>query len=144
MQTMMQLKNDFAAKGFDIHPRVDEKNERQFIINFSSEAEANRALSIKADLGYELSTYTGRKHGPRPTPSNPQQYKVLHHARIRKGKSMKSQVMGFVNKGDIFWVNQIKGKRARLVERSAQGDINKGWVSLRNNAGYQLMAPFHE
>lgn len=146
-QAMIEIRQHFQTKGFDVHPRVSEKAANKFIVRFNNEAEANRALSIQEEIGYDLSTYTEytRKKGPRPTPSNPQQYMVLHHARMRSGKSMKSQVLGFVNKGEIYWVNQIKGKRARLIERgTSQGDRNLGWVSLRNNAGYQLMAPFHE
>jgi len=127
---------------FDAHPRVSERFPNKFIVAFPNAAEAMRALSMKDQLGYDLAEYTeARKKGPRPTPSNPQQYKVLHHARMRSGKSMKSQVKGFVEKGEVYWVNQIKGKRARLIKRTKAGDEKLGWVSLRNNAGYQLMAP---
>jgi len=146
-EAMLAIRQTFSTAGFDAHPRpsISERVSAKFIVRFQSEAEANRALSLKEELGYDLSDYTeSRKKGPRPTPSNPQQYMVLHHARMRSGKSMKSQVLGFVEKGEVFWVNQIKGKRARLIKRTQEGDKNLGWVSLRNNAGYQLMAPFHE
>jgi hypothetical protein len=144
-EAILSIRQTFKQAGFDAHPRPSDRFNNKFIVKFRSYDEANRALSMKDALGYDLSDYTEtRKKGPRPTPSNPQQYMVLHHARMRSGKSMKSQVLGFVEKGDIFWVNQIKGKRARLIERTKEGDKNLGWVSLRNNAGYQLMAPFHE
>jgi len=146
-EAMLAIRTTFSSAGFDAHPRPSERATNKFIIRFPTEAEAERALLMKAEIGYDLSNYTefSRKKGPRPTPSNPQQYMVLHHAQVRKGKSMKSQVLGFVEKGEVYWVNQIKGKRARLVERcEGEEDRNMGWVSLRNNAGYQLMAPFHE
>jgi len=143
-ETMLSIRQTFMRADFDAHPRVSERFPNKFIVAFPNAAEAMRALSMKDQLGYDLAEYTeARKkvRGPRPTPSNPQQYKVLHHARMRSGKSMKSQVKGFVEKGEVYWVNQIKGKRARLIKRTKAGDEKLGWVSLRNNAGYQLMAP---
>lgn len=144
---MVELKKHFAANGFMVNVRSDDsipKDDTKFIVVFENTHEANRALSMRDEIGYELAPYTEapKKKGPRPTPSKPLRYKVLHHARMRSGKSMKSEVMGFVRKGEVYWVNQIKGKRARLIERTEEGDVNLGWVSLRNNAGYQLMAPF--
>jgi len=141
IQAIRSIQQDLANVGLEAHPRPSEKAANKFIVRFMSESEAQRALKIKDQLGYDLSDYTefSRKKGPRPTPSNPQKYMVLHQAQVRSGKSMKSKVLGNVKKGDVYWVNQVKGKRARLVERSESGDHNIGWVSLRNNAGFKYL-----
>jgi len=140
-EAMWDIKTKFATFGFVVHPRPSDKDSKKFFLQFINETEAQRAMLCQDQLNMDLSEYTEirKKKGPRPTPSNPQRYMVLHHARMRSGKSMRSTVVGFLKKGEIHWVNQIKGKRARIIERDDDGDRNIGWVSLRNNAGFKFL-----
>jgi len=150
---MGNLKSKFQHYGFNVEitPKDSNENTCQFVIVFTDGQSMNRALSMKSELDFnDLVVYnepTAKKKGPRPTPAKPLLYKVLNRAKMREGKSMKSTVLGHVNKGDLYWVNQIKGKRARIVKREFVNgrvdptkDKNLGWVSLRNNSGYMLMS----
>lgn len=56
---------------------------------------------------------------------------------------MKSEYCGDLCKGEVVWVNQVKGRRARVIARGPRGDTVRGWVSLRSNHGIQLLVQLY-
>jgi len=145
---MANLKEYFMQEkfGFKVEIGTVEDEKEKFVLFFTGEQEANRALSLKDMFDYDLTPFVEptKKKTQRPTPSNPLRYKVLNRSRLRGGKSMKSEWQGDVYKGEIVWVNQIKGRRARVIDRSNGTDTVRGWVSLRSNNGFQLLTQFHD
>lgn len=56
---------------------------------------------------------------------------------------MKSDYTGDLCKGEVVWVNQVKGRRARVISRGPHGDTVRGWVSLRSSHGIQLLVQLY-
>lgn len=138
--TMTKIRNYFLEKGFKVEIGTVDMDDRRFILFFREEAETNRALSMNDEFDYDLSPYSEpmKKRSKRPTPGEPLRYMVLNRSRLRAGKSLKSEWRGELYKGDIVWVNQIKGRRARIIRAKEDATV-RGWVSLRSNNGFQLL-----
>jgi len=96
---------------------------------------AEKALADAKILGYKLV----RKRRPRPSPRCPIMFKALYRLKIRSGKAFSRDVLGWVNKGDLVIVNQVKGRRARLMFIENGMISNLGWVSLHTSEGIQLL-----
>jgi hypothetical protein len=79
---------------------------------------------------------------PSPTPKSPVEYKVLSRVTVRTGKSLKSEIIGHIYKGTIVTVNQIKGRRARVIRSTINETIQIGWVSLHTSCSLQLLTQF--
>jgi len=80
------------------------------------------------EKGYEIKL----KYPRRASPDNPVEYKVLCDLQVREGKSMNGELLaGIIKEGETIQVNQIKGRRARVV--------NRGWVSLKTEHGVRLL-----
>jgi len=91
-----------------------------------------------ADAGIQALKYRKKgfkikmKYPRRASPKNPVEYKALIDLQVREGKSMNGDYRkGIIKKGETVKVNQIKGRRARV--------INRGWVSLKTEHGVQLL-----
>jgi len=143
--TMTKIRNYFLEKGFKVEIGTVDMDDRRFILFFRDDQETNRALSMNEDLDYDVAPYAEpmKKRSKRPTPAEPIRYMVLNRSRLRAGKSMKSEWRGELYKGDIVWVNQIKGRRARII-RAKDDPTVRGWVSLRSNNGFQLLTQFQD
>jgi len=142
---MAEIRSYFMEKGFKVEIGTVESDDRSYILFFRNEQDTNRALSMKDEFDYDVAPYSepAKKKTKRPTPNEPLRYMVLNRSRLRAGKSMKSEWQGDVYKGDIVWVNQIKGRRARII-RAQKDPTVRGWVSLRSNNGFQLLTQFHD
>lgn len=79
----------------------------------------------------------------RPSPKRPILYKALERLQIRDGKSFKRAEVGYLEKGRCVFVNQIKGRRVRLIKRK-DDDQNWGWVSLYSESGKALLTQVGE
>jgi len=62
-----------------------------------------------------------KRKAPSPSPKCPVEYKVLSRVTVRIGKSLKSKIVGCICKGAIVTVNQIKGRRARVIHNTING-----------------------
>lgn len=142
---MNNIRKYFLNLGFKLEIGTVETADRQFILFFRDEKETNRALSMNDEFNYDVAPYAepAKKRSKRPTPAAPIRYMTLNRSRLRAGKSLKSEWKGELYKGDVVWVNQIKGRRARIIRAKDDATV-RGWVSLRSNNGFQLLTQFQD
>jgi len=119
---------DYTVKISPIENKPD-----SFVVMFPDRIMAEKALEEANKIGYKLR----KKRRPRPSPRCPIMFKALHPLKIRSGKAFSRNVLGFVQKGDLVIVNQVKGRRARLMR--VDNMSNLGWVSLHTSEGVQLL-----
>lgn len=79
-----------------------------------------------------------------PRPKNPMPYHVLMTLKMKTGRSLQSTYIGHVTKDTVVWVNTVRGRRARIVEKTETGTKNLGWVSLRLEDGKPLLVQEQE
>jgi len=105
-----------------------------YIVSFQNCLQAKHALHLAKEIGYRLAIR------PRATPSCPATYVCMSPCTIREGKSLNGNVVGNLSKGEKVTVNQLKGRRARLIEVNAYGEVQKrGWVSVTSKVGVELL-----
>jgi len=115
-------------------PLRDKRN--TFTLVFPNYQTAEDVLKRADEIGYKLQ----KKWPPRPNPKRPLKYKSLAVLKIRTGKSLNADVVGILDKGEIVTVNQVKGRRARLIEEGTNGKaVTIGWVSIHEDGGYTLL-----
>jgi len=107
--------------------RVREKD-NSYILIFDDEEKALKANAKFKIAGYKLSKYRPR----RPSRDYHVSFKVLSPVTVRVGKSLSSRTIGELEKNNVIRVNQVKGRRARII---SQG----GWVSVHANNGKRLL-----
>jgi len=77
----------------------------------------------------------------RARPGNHIAYKALHKVTIQKGKAFSSSIVGQLVENSIVLINQIKGRRGRIVLRKPSRElVVVGWVPLFTSKGQQLLA----
>jgi len=104
-----------------------EAQENIYTIIFRDVDAANEALKFR-NRGFNIRN----KYPPRACPKNHMKYKALDDLIIRKGKSFRGNFfMGIVKRGESVWVDQVKGRRARVM--------NRGWVSRYTTDGVPLL-----
>merc|ERR550534_2752751 len=65
---------------------------------------------------------------------------TLRNAKIRSGKSVRTDGVGYLQKGSVVVINQIKGRSGRVVHPQRNGEFIKvGWVTLYTHDGQQLL-----
>merc|ERR1719245_1194670 len=79
-----------------------------------------------------------------PRPKNPMPYHVLMTLKMKTGRSLQSTYIGHVTKDTVVWVNTVRGRRARIVDKTETGTKNLGWVSLRLEDGKPLLVQEQE
>ena len=80
----------------------------------------------------------------RARPSNPLTYKTLRKVKLRSGKSGHAKVIGYLPKGSVVVINQIKGRSGRIVFQEEDGNfIKAGWVTLFTQDKQQLLKKFN-
>jgi len=129
-------KNDFSV---EIEPVLSQRD--SYIVVFANKESAEKALAKCTDIGYKLK----KKRLPRASPKYPVLFRACHDLVIRAGKSLKSEVIGLLSKGDVVFVdqvkrNQVKRNRARLALP------RNGWVSISNRGDIwfkQLVTPYN-
>jgi len=98
-----------------------------YTIIFQDVNAANEALKFR-HKGLKIR----KEYPPRPCPTNHVKYVALADLIVRRGKSFRGNLyMGVVEKGESVWVDQVKGRRARVM--------NRGWVSLYTTDGTPLL-----
>lgn len=81
----------------------------------------------------------------RPRPTRPIKYKSLDSVNVNSGRSINGKLVGELRVGDIVTVNQVKGRRARLIDYKKNGETRTiGWVSLRDIDGAPLMEQLND
>jgi len=129
------LRSQFEDFGYKviIYSLKDKKD--SYSLEFTDRKEAQRALA-DPKIGYKLV----KKRPLRPSPTCPIQFKALHALRIRTGKALTGRVVGVVKKHELVTVNQVKGRRARLMYIDKEGNKwNRGWVSVHTSEGKPLL-----
>merc|ERR1719193_1110133 len=105
-----------------------------YIVSFQNFLQAKHALQHAKEIGYRLVMR------PRATPKCPANYICVSKCKIREGKSLSGNTVGFLEKGQRVTVNQLKGRRARLIARNKNGEIVKiGWVTTKTKEGIELI-----
>jgi len=105
-----------------------------YILSFQNFLQAKHALQHAKEIGYRLVMR------PRATPKCPANYVCMSKCKIREGKSLGGNIVGFLEKGQRVTVNQLKGRRARLIARNKTGEMVKiGWVTTKTKEGIELI-----
>jgi len=105
-------------------------------VNLSKTFDSRTATGTSA----EVLSFRIRKKSPRARPDNPTKYKALRNARIRAGKSAGTDIVGYLPKGSVVLINQIKGRSGRIIAPEPDGCYLKvGWVTLYTHDRQQLL-----
>lgn len=123
----------FEEFGYTVKISHMKNKPNSYVVLFPSRKMAEKALAQANIIGYTLV----KKRRPRPSPRCPIMFKALSKLKIRSGKAFSRNVLGWVRKNDLVMVNQVKGRRARLL--SWENGANLGWVSLHTSNGIQLL-----
>jgi len=86
------------------------------------------------DVGFMIR----EEYPPHPCSGNPILFKALKSLVIRKEKSLRSPNLGILEMGETVLVNQVKGRRARLIKRM-EDTQTWGWVSLYSEDSLPLL-----
>lgn len=131
------LYQKFAERNYivDIHMNRD-----SCVVEFEDRGMALKALAEANVLGLKLS----KRRPKRPSPDRLVRFKALHELQIREGKSPNQKKKGKVKKDEIIIVNQVKGRRARIVDIQDGKPVNIGWVSLNSKEGITLLQRVEE
>jgi len=96
-----------------------------YTIAFQDSMRAKEALIKFRNEGYMIKF----KFPRRPNPRAPMKYVALESLTIRSGKAFSGDILGQLSKGQKVTVDQVKGRRARLIKPDQE--VKKwGWVSL--------------
>lgn len=81
---------------------------------------------------------------PRPSPKNPKTYKAISRVLVRAGRSLKSPQVTYLKEGSIVIVNQLKKRRARIVQPNKTGEYERvGWVSTHSGDNERMLVPWN-
>lgn len=82
------------------------------------------------DLGYKLT----RRWYNRPGPQNHVDYVNISGEKliIRTGKALSGEMVGFLEPNERITINQMKGRRVRIIHEVNGKTVVRGWVSLIN------------
>jgi len=114
----------------------------EFAVKFESIMKAQKALVIYKGMGkeeYDLRPNDLRPNWPkRPTATSACEHRVLtRELTVRAERQLTSKIVSSVYKNDIVYVNKIKGRRARLVNKAGTHEL--GWTSLFTEQGRPLL-----
>jgi len=134
-----QCDGDICSRFYEFNYTVKiaplENKPDSYIVKFPDKMMAEKALAEAPMIGYKLV----KKRRPRPSPRCPIMFKALRRLKMRSGKAFSRDVLGWINKDDLVIVNQVKGRRARLMFVENGEISNLGWVSLHTSNGDQLL-----
>jgi len=135
-QVINFLKNKFAKFGYNVDIFSASWKHGSYVVVFEDAKLAKEAHAKARAKGYKLTRYRSQ----RPSPKFLVRYQALIDLPIRTGKSTRQGKTGrYVRKDDIVTVNQVKGRRARIVSIVNGVQKNIGWVSLRTLTGESMM-----
>jgi len=88
--------------------------------------------------------FNARTTSTRARPSHPLTYKTLRKVKLRAGKSGHAKGIGYLPKGSVVVINQIKGRSGRIVFQQEDGQFVKaGWVTLFTQDKQQMLKKFN-
>jgi len=117
------IRNWFIARDPSVDvQRTDKAN--TYIIAFQNANDAWEAFIELKNNGFQV----GMMYPNRPRPKSPKKYKSLEKLIIREGKSFKKNKVGEFEKDQTLFVDQVKGRRARI--KSSENGQTLGWVSI--------------
>jgi len=129
------LKSRFARFNYTVKISPRNKKPGSYIVVFNNDKTACKARAESAAIGYNLTKY----RDPRPRPVNLVRFKTLSILTVRDGKSLKNRKLTMLKKNAIVTVNQVKGRRARIIFFQDGEPLTFGWVSLISENGTQLL-----
>jgi len=134
--SLQSIRSRFQELGIQVEVKPNEDKPNTYTLAFPNYQQAEEVLSRVDEIGYKIT----KKYPPRPSPKRPQKYKAMAELVIRAGKSLTGDVVGKLKEGLIVTVNQVKGRRARLIRESESGGVETvGWVSLHEKDGVNLL-----
>jgi len=150
----------FQTYRHELEKTSEDETSATFVVKFESIMMAQGALILAAVNGFqttpdkltdnveEQNTISGEgklKHSlvprrfVRPSPTLVCRFKVLSEKlTVRSGRLLSSQEITLKCQNDVVYVNRIKGRRARLVNRP-DGVVTMGWASLFSESGIPLL-----
>lgn len=131
------IRSRFARENFDVEVHPMENKPILYSVVFPNRTKANEACALSNVIGYKLL----KKRPPRPSPRYSVKFKSVKSLWIRSGKALSGRIVGSLEKDRVVSVNQIKGRRARVVEEKENGEVVTcgGWVSLHTVQGRPLL-----
>lgn len=140
-QQMYRIRKQLSQISTDVYVRPTRKNPYIYTVIFPNSTLANKALSRSDEMEFKLI----KSWLHRPRPKRPIKYKSLYTLNINAGRSIHGKLVGELREGDIVTVNQVKGRRARLIEDKEYGETRTiGWVSLRDIDGAPLIVQLND
>jgi len=134
--SLQSIRSRFQQLEIQVEVVRDENKPNTFTLVFPNYQHADEVLSRANEIGYRIT----KKYPPRPNPKRPLKYMSMAELEIRTGKSLNGDIVGKLKKGVIVTVNQVKGRRARLIRELKNGGVKTiGWVSLHEQDGINLL-----
>jgi len=134
--SLESIRSRFHDLKIQVEVEPNESKPNTYTLVFPNYQQAEMVLSRADEIGYKIT----KKYPPRPNPKRPLKYKSMAELQIRAGKSLSGDIVGKLKEGVIVTVNQVKGRRARLIQESESGDVETiGWVSLHEEDGVNLL-----
>jgi len=134
--SLQSIRSRFQELEIQVDVEVNEKKLNTYTLVFPNYQQAEEVLTRADEIGYKIT----KKYPPRPCPKRPQKYKSMAELDIRSGKSLSGDIVGKLKEGVIVTVNQVKGRRARIIRESGSGGVETiGWVSLHEKDGVNLL-----
>jgi len=134
--SLQSIRNRFQELEIQVEVVPNENKHNTYTLVFPNYQRAEEILSRAKEIGYKMT----KKWPPRPNPKCPQKFQSMAKLEIRAGKSLRRNIVGYLKVGDIVMVNQVKGRRARLIRDSKNGGVEtRGWVSLHEQDGINLL-----
>jgi len=126
-----QLKSRFAEFNYNVEILPTNSKSDSYIVIFDDELNALKARAQSKAIGYNLAKYGDRQ----PSPRNLVRFKALIKLKVRAGMSLNDRKIGSLKKNQIVTVNQVEGRRARVIFFQDKELMNSGWVSLHSETG---------
>jgi len=91
---------------------------------------------------HRIGSHSSKYHMRRPSARNPRSYIAKRRLLVWEGKSLKSEITTYIEKGSVVTVNMLKSGRARIVKFTPNGMCEKiGWVSTHSDTYEEQLAP---
>jgi len=134
--SLESIQSRFQELEIQVEVELNVTKPNTYTLVFPNYEKAEEILSRSNEIGYKIT----KKYPPRPNPKRPLKYKSMAELDIRAGKSLGGDIIGKLKKGVIVTVNQVKGRRARLIRERKSGVVETiGWVSLHEENGVNLL-----
>jgi len=133
-------KCSLSKRGQEVKKWVDSRN-KSFLATKS-----NKSLADNCPMknGHHTADRVKAK-SKRASPGKQIVYKALRKVTIQKGKTWSSCIVGQLLKNSIVIINQVKGRRGRIVLRKPNGELLVvGWVPLSTSKGRLLLVKYHK